>query len=119
MRPTAIALVAAFLGMPAHAQPGTQPGTYASVNRATFAPGPWPLTVEQGTLACYRGKAIILTTGPHTYAVNGTAQDMGRGLGYSWQRINPIWRDNPEIPGTKIPITALIQAGQKLCKPWP
>lgn len=118
MRLACLALVACF-ALPAQAQTSTQPGTYASVSRATFAPGPWPLTVDQGTLACYRGKAIIFTAGPHTYALTGAAHAMGQGLGYTWQRINPIWRDSPDIPGTKVPVTALINAGQKLCKPWP
>lgn len=105
-------------GTAAHAQTSTQPGTHQAITRATFA-GAWPFTVDQGTLSCYRGKAIIFTADGKTYALNGAAQSVGQGLGYTWQRINAIWRDNPEIPGTKVPITGLINAGLKLCKHWP
>lgn len=118
LKTTLAAAVLLLASAAAQAQPSTQPGTYQVVTRATFA-GPWPLTVEQGTLSCYRGRAIIFTSGGRTYAVNGTALSVGKSLGYAWERINPIWRDSPDIPGTKVHVSALISAGQKLCKQWP
>lgn len=119
-RATTLAAAAVLLLASAatRAQPSTQPGTYQVVTRATFA-GPWPFTVDQGTLSCYRGQAIIFSSGGRTYALNGTALSAGKNLGYTWERVNPIWRDSPDIPGTKVPVSALTSAGQKLCKPWP
>ena len=92
-----LALAAVALAVsPAWAQISTRPGTFEAVSRATFV-GAWPFTVEQGTLSCYRGLGIVFNTGGKTYSINGSADSMGRALGYTWQRVNPIWRDNPSV----------------------
>jgi len=111
-------LALALLATTAQAQTSTQPGTYTPVARTSFA-GAWPFTVDAGTLACYRGQGLIFTTGGKTYALNGAALSLGQSLGYTWQRANPVWRDNPDLPGTKVPMGDIIKTGQKLCRPWP
>lgn len=64
----------------------------------------WPFTVSHGNLRMRRG-AILFTSGGVTYAVNGTARTRHPKM----PGIDPIWRDNPAVPGTKIPISALIR----------
>lgn len=70
----------------------------------------WPLTVSSGTLDCQR-EAVTFTTQGTTYAVNGMAESHDLGVD-----IEPIWADNPEIPGTKKNIGPLIDDGLELCK---
>lgn len=81
----------------------------------------WPLTVAHGTLSCMypvQGRrnlpALLITAGGITYGINGTAD--AHAATYGWRDIRPIWRDNPAIPGTKIPIAALLNRGAALCK---
>jgi len=68
----------------------------------------WPLTVSEARVNLLSGKVAILRAGGRTYALNGTAQSRG------YQRIDPIWRDNLAIPGTKISISPLIQRALSL-----
>ncbi|WP_411145294.1 DUF2511 domain-containing protein [Streptomyces sp. x-80] len=69
---------------------------------------PWPLTVDKGRLQCHDGAAVTITAGGTEYALNGTAKAKYADLG-------PIWKDNPKIAGTKVPVTRLLERGQKLC----
>ena len=80
----------------------------------------WPLTINSGTLRCnypvpgnHSATALTISAGGKTYALNGTAR--GHAAKNGWLEINPIWRDNPGIPGTKIPITPLIERASQLC----
>ena len=82
----------------------------------------WPLTVPRGTLNCMypvdgslSRPALLITVDGTTYGINGTASG-GHAARFGWQDIRQIWKDNPAIPGTKIPITALINRGAALCK---
>ncbi|MFT6908850.1 MAG: hypothetical protein ACJAS1_005557 [Oleiphilaceae bacterium] len=83
--------------------------------------GKWPLTVKSGTLSCKQipgvkyGQLVTFTTGQDTYALNGTARGHAKKRGWI-EDITPIWKDNPEIFGTKIDIGSLINSGLKLCK---
>lgn len=69
----------------------------------------WPFTVESGRLECWRGSAAVFVTDGTVYQLNGVAKTMGHAP------INPIWRDNPAIPGTKISLGPMIQRALKLC----
>jgi len=70
----------------------------------------WPLTVESGTLRCERGIIVVFVHNGQRYAMNGTARRADGVL-----PTEEIWKNNPELPGTKIVITPLIQAGLELC----
>ena len=70
----------------------------------------WPLTVEDGLIAC-QNQAVTFTTGGVTYAVNGTAKD--RGLG---RDIDPIWAVDPAGITPKMSIGPLIDRGRALCR---
>jgi hypothetical protein len=83
--------------------------------------GKWPLTVKSGTLSCKQipgvkyGKLVTFTAGQDTYALNGTAKGHAKKRGWI-KDVTPIWKDNPEIFGTKINIGSLIDRGLELCK---
>lgn len=80
----------------------------------------WPFTVTEGTLRCVgRGawRPIVFSAGGVNYAINGTAKGRDTVAKYNLQEVRPIWRDNPEIPGTKIAMSPVIALGQKLCPP--
>lgn len=81
----------------------------------------WPLLTDNGTLSCMypvsgdlRHPALLITTnGGLVYAINGIANSHAKA--YGWQSLKPIWRDNRDIPGTKIPLTKLIERANSLC----
>ena len=83
-----------------------------SVSRDEVGAG-WPLTVESGTLRCEgseRFGAIVFTDPDgNEYAVNGVA----KGDGFA--PIDPVWRDDPELAGLKVPLGPLIERGLALC----
>lgn len=70
----------------------------------------WPLTVQSGTLKCLDHKDVVIRVGETWYALNGTAKDDG-----SFEDIDPIWADDPNLPGLKKNIGVLIDDGLKLC----
>lgn len=92
------------------------PPTEIRISRADM-PTDWPFTVESGVLACEHGLLIKFMTNGRTYAINGSADDYSRVNGLKWRDAREIWRDNPSIPGTKIPLYSMISKGQKLCRP--
>ncbi len=75
--------------------------------------GDWPLTVDSGTLHCDgsggTGKVTFEADGK-VYAVNGLAKQSGL------PEIDEIWKDDPGIPGGKLNIGELLQAGLDLCE---
>ena len=79
------------------------------VTRTVFADA-WPLTIEEGTLTCAQGDAIVLIAGKRRYAVNGIARSTHQG-----EDIGPIW-DLPILPGVKTEITPLLDVGIGLCE---
>ena len=88
---------------------GSDDGT---VSRSSFgdAGQTWPLTVDEGVLACEPGSRITFTADGTTYSVNGLAKGDGR-----WTDIDPIWADDGSGLGLKIDISDLVQAGLDLC----
>lgn len=69
----------------------------------------WPFTVDSGRLECWRGSAAVFVADGTVYQLNGVAKQMGHAP------IDPIWRDNPAIPGTKISLGPVIQRALTLC----
>ncbi len=92
----------------------------AAVSKGTFGEN-WPLTVQSGTITCEQiqgvryGQLVTFTTGHDTYALNGTAKGHAKKRGWI-KEVEPIWRDNPKIAGTKINIGTLIDSGLELCE---
>jgi hypothetical protein len=69
---------------------------------------PWPFTVASGTLAC-SGQAVTFTIAEGTYGLNDAAQRKHPAP-------DPIWADDPDNPGSRIPLTEVIGKGLELCK---
>ena len=86
----------------------TKSETKAHITQQDFGKT-WPFTVTQGELRCDRDAVTFKAHGT-TYAVNGTAGSRG------FPRIDPIWRPNPNLPGTRINIGPIIEAGLALCR---
>lgn len=71
----------------------------------------WAFTVPELTLKCYpeRGSSVTGTYNGREYALNGTAR------GNEYEDTELIWKENPEIPGTRIGISRFIERGLTLC----
>ena len=63
----------------------------------------WAFTVPKGYVYSIEKSAIFETESGHKFQLNGIAQMNGYKL------INPIWRNNPEIPETKVNIGPFIK----------
>ena len=89
-------------------------------NRDTWS-GTWPLTIDSGMLTCTkvlraggRAAVYITTRNGDMWPLNGVAKAHHSSFGAK-PDITPIWRNNPDIPGTKVNIGPLIQKGLRLC----
>ncbi|WP_445115001.1 DUF2511 domain-containing protein [Acinetobacter sp. WZC-1] len=70
----------------------------------------WAFSVEYGMIECKPGQQVIFTTpAGESYALNGVANK-------NYPRINPVWIDNQNIPGTKVSLSPFIEIGLKQCK---
>lgn len=106
-----IAAIAGFLlwwALRAPSSVTVQESDAAYLTRVEFGEA-WPLTVDRVQVFCTGNGGIVVADGAQRYALNGAAQSQAPA-------INPIWKDNPEIPGTKINIAPLIERGQTLCR---
>lgn len=88
--------------------PPQLPPNTAYVSRAHFGNN-WPLTVPDGFVECKNGYIALFHRGGMTWALNGSAKTFG------YPEIDPIWKDNPAIPGLKIAITPLLDLALKQC----
>jgi Protein of unknown function (DUF2511) len=88
---------------------GTSAANGVNLSKSDFGPA-WPLTVDQATVRCENGNAVVLDANGTTYAVNGAAKTET-----DYPDVQAIWRDNPALPGTKVDIGPVIDAGLKLC----
>lgn len=90
------------------------------VSRAEFGAA-WPLTVDGGTLRCKfpdpdrpQLHALLIEVGADTYALNGVASTHAARNG--WRDVKEVWRDNPHLPGTKVPVSPLLERAEVLCR---
>lgn len=72
----------------------------------------WPFTVANGRVNCFKGgyALVFKPDGRMSYALNGGAKADG------YPAIDPIWRDNPDAPGTKINLLPAIEAAKDICR---
>lgn len=87
-------------------QPAPQPGIIVTKDEYGDA---WPFTSEEGRIECRHGGALVFIVRDFEYQLNGLAEQMG------YTKINSIWRWNPDIPTTRIPLTPIIQRAKSLC----
>jgi len=60
---------------------------------------------------CENGAQVLFEAEGTTYAVNGTAMSQRPEL----PEIDEIWSDSPDVPGLKIDIAPVLDAGLALC----
>lgn len=89
------------------------------VSRATW-PGEWPFTLPAGELECQRlphmpDLEAVLLHGDDgaTYAVNGIASS--HAARYGWRTLRQVWREDPAIPGARVPVGDMVARGRALC----
>lgn len=89
----------------------------AAVSRDSWS-GAWPLAIDGGLLTCtviLDNPALYITDGDgRMWPINGIASSNASRFGAE-PDLAPIWLDNPEIPGTKVPLTELINHASTLC----
>lgn len=72
----------------------------------------WPFVTTKATLGCESGLPSV-TVGSERYALTGA------GAGRVGQPLTPDvaeWKENPNIPGTRVSIAKVRDAALKLCK---
>lgn len=77
---------------------------------ATCIHDDWPLSAEEGVLACHPAFAVTFAADGTEYAINGLARQRDE-----WAEVDPIWLDNPDVEGLKVNIGPLIDLGLTLC----
>ncbi|MBX9936142.1 MAG: YebY family protein [Burkholderiaceae bacterium] len=107
MRRYAIFAIMSMTGIVAAAQSGK-----IEISRSQMGKD-WPFTVDKGTLRCASSMVTFEANGT-IYAINGTASSRAASMG--WRDVSPIWKENMEIPGTKIGIGSVTNKGLELCK---
>lgn len=76
----------------------------------------WPFTFEEGYVACHAGNAVTVMDAEsgRMYPLNGPAKGKASALGL--EPLESVWRDNPEIAGTKVSVGPVIEQGLGLCR---
>lgn len=76
----------------------------------------WPFRGEEMHLLCLAGNAVVASDpeSGRMYPLNGVASGQAERLGL--EPLEAVWRDNPEIPGTKVSVGPFIKRGLALCK---
>lgn len=75
----------------------------------------WPFTMPEAYLMCLDGNAVAAMD-PESgvmYAVNGAASSKASRL--ALEPLTSVWRENPELPGTKISVSTMVEKGLQLC----
>ncbi|WP_421722554.1 DUF2511 domain-containing protein [Alloalcanivorax xenomutans] len=92
------------------AAPNGQVNPSMRVTEVSFSNGPWPFTFEAGEIQCQERMGVALKTDDGAlYALNGT------GTGVSLNSDSTVWKDNPEIPGTKVSLSSMINYALESC----
>ena len=92
-------------------------GPAGYVSEETRSDRPWPFTVSEGTLLCApygvggNQQSVTFVANRRMYAANGTAKGTDQ-----FEDIDAIWKDNPDIPGTKVNIGPILDKGLSLCR---
>ncbi|ERI50504.1 hypothetical protein N878_08570 [Pseudomonas sp. EGD-AK9] len=76
----------------------------------------WPFTFEEGYVACHAGNAVTVMDAEsgRMYPLNGAAKGKASALGLD--DLEPVWSDSPEISGTKVSVSQVIEKGLTLCR---
>lgn len=69
----------------------------------------WPFEVDEGVVDCEKGNAAVFKANGKTYVLNGFADAKG------YTDLEPIWRENPDVPGTRINLGDFITLALENC----
>ena len=69
----------------------------------------WPFTVAAGRVDCLPSGSLVFVADGTPYALTGLARAKG------YRAVDPIWRDNPRIQGTKVPLQPITAAAEATC----
>ena len=95
-----------------------------TISEDDYGRSAWPLTVDEAKLHCEKisdlagGIAMVwVEVNDLAYPLNGIAMDRLRDTrpGLRVRDLKRIWRDNPTLPGYRIPVSPLIDDGLKMC----
>ena len=76
----------------------------------------WPLTVPEAELFCKEYYAIYVKVGEHRYGINGMGKSyLKSNHSDSMRELKDIWRPDPRGVVSRVNITPLIEAGERLC----
>ncbi|SEM67324.1 DUF2511 domain-containing protein [Halomonas caseinilytica] len=87
-------------------QSGSMPGVMVT---ASEYGNDWPFTVDSGRVDCKPVDAAVFTHDGTAYQLNGAASQRG------YPAIDPLWRENPDIPGTKVSLGKMIDVALSQC----
>lgn len=68
----------------------------------------WPFSVDSGKIKCIDG-SVVFEANSYEYGVNGTSKMRG------YNKIEDIWLDDPNLPGTGMDIGFVLEIGNNLC----
>lgn len=88
-----------------------QVGGRLTVTKAEYGER-WPLTVDTAEVECLPGDRYVVHANGTTYGLNGLAM-AGPD---AYPSVRPIWRDDPNNPGSKVSIAPLIEAAKSTCR---
>ncbi|MES2730151.1 MAG: DUF2511 domain-containing protein [Bacteroidota bacterium] len=70
----------------------------------------WPFTVDEGYIDCVDNQEVVFRTGRKVYSLSGATEDAQKYL-----NIEYIWKEDPQVKGTKILLYPFIEKGLKIC----
>ena len=71
----------------------------------------WPFTISSGRVECRGNKEVVFVSKDKVYALNGKASGSKK-----YRNLFEVWRENYEFPGSRIPVTDMIQLGLQFCR---
>ncbi len=89
------------------------------VTERTWTDGPWPFTEDAGTITCSRvsgtSAIIFVTEDGRRWPLNGVAKSNADQFGAE-PSLDPIWRQNPDVPYLKVSVSPMINRGRETCR---
>ena len=85
------------------------------VTERTWTDGPWPFTEDAGTITCSQAAIFFVTEDGRRWPLNGTARSNADQFSAE-PLLDPIWRQNPDLPGTRVSVSPMINRGRETCR---
>lgn len=89
-------------------QSNTKNPSVQTITEADFGES-WPFIVDSGEIGCKGKRFPYFSANGHTYWLTGMRQP-------TFEDVSAVWKDNPNIPNTKVSLSDVIDSALKLCK---